>query len=260
MGWKNRDPQRGMPPQDWPPAPVVVLVRPQMGENIGAAARAVLNCGITDMRLVAPRDGWPNPAAEAKASGAYPVLNRVSVYNTLPEALHGCDTVFATTARCREMIKPVLTPRKAGASVHARNRAAGENKCALVFGPERAGLSNEDLESCDILVTAPLNPNYSSLNLAQAVLLVCYAWLDAANDTPSEIMDFGAEGLAEKQNLSRFGDFLYGHLGNAGYASRTPEMLPTMRQNFMAALLRARLTRQELRSLYGMVKTLVGPK
>ncbi|RJL05589.1 RNA methyltransferase, partial [Paracoccus siganidrum] len=150
--------------------PVIILVRPQMGENIGAAARAMLNFGLTRLRLVAPRDGWPNPRAVAMASGAAGrVLDQARVYPTLAEAMEGIDYAFATTARGRELTKPVFTP--ASAMEKAR---AHDGNCAIIFGPERAGLENEDVARANAIVTVPVNPEFASLNLAQAVLLMGY--------------------------------------------------------------------------------------
>ena len=155
--------------------PVVILVRPQMGENIGAAARAMLNFGLTEMRLVEPRDGWPNPRAVAMASGAAgQVLDAARVYPTLAEAMEGIDFAFATTARGRELSKPVHTP--ATAMEMAR---AYPGRCAIIFGPERTGLENDDVARANAIVTVPVNPDFPSLNLAQAVQLLAYDWRQA---------------------------------------------------------------------------------
>ncbi len=150
--------------------PAIILTRPQMGENIGAAARAMLNFGLTDLRLVAPRDGWPKTRAIAMASGAAgQVLDRARVYPTLAEAMADIDFAYATTARGRELTKPVLTPATAMADGRARV-AAGE-RIAIIYGPERAGLENDDVARANAIITVPVNPDFPSLNLAQAVLL-----------------------------------------------------------------------------------------
>jgi tRNA/rRNA methyltransferase len=154
-----------------PETPVVVLVRPQLGENIGKAARAMLNFGMTEMRLVAPRDGWPNPTAGPAASGADEVLAAANVYDTTAEAVADCAHVYATTVRKRGVSKPVLTPEAA-----AREIAGQAGRSAILFGAERSGLETEDVALARAIVTVPINPQFSSLNLAQAVILVAYEW------------------------------------------------------------------------------------
>jgi tRNA/rRNA methyltransferase len=151
--------------------PVIVLVRPQLGENIGKAARAMLNFGLTELRLVAPRDGWPNPAAGPAASGADEVLAKARVYDSTAEAVADCAHVYATTVRKRGVTKPVLTPEAA-----AREIARDQGKKAILFGAERSGLETEDVALARTIVTVPINPEFSSLNLAQAVILVAYEW------------------------------------------------------------------------------------
>jgi tRNA/rRNA methyltransferase len=155
--------------------PIVVLVRPQLGENIGKAARAMLNFGLTQMRLVAPRDGWPNPSAGPAAAGADIVLERAEVYETLAEAVADCAHVYATTVRKRGVTKPVLTPVEAAQAIHAE-----VGRSALVFGPERSGLETEDVALARAIVTVPINPEFGSLNLAQAVILCAYEWSKSA--------------------------------------------------------------------------------
>lgn len=152
-------------------APVIVLVRPQLGENIGKAARAMLNFGLVEMRLVAPRDGWPNPSAGPAAAGADVVLERAEVYETLADAVADCAQVYATTVRKRGVTKPVLTPEAAAQEIR---REAGRS--AIVFGPERSGLETEDVALARAIVTVPINPEFGSLNLAQAVILCAYEW------------------------------------------------------------------------------------
>ena len=151
--------------------PVIVLVRPQLGENIGKAARAMLNFGLTELRLVAPRDGWPNPNAGPAAAGADVVLERAEVFATLAEAVADCAHVYATTVRRREVTKPVLTPEEA-----AREVLAQPGRSAFVFGPERSGLETDDVALARAIVTVPINPEFASLNLAQAVILLAYEW------------------------------------------------------------------------------------
>ncbi len=157
------------------PAPVIVLVRPQLGENIGKAARAMLNFGLTEMRLVSPRDGWPNPSAGPAAAGADEVLEKATVFETLADAVHDCANVYATTVRKRGVTKPVVTPEQAAAEVYA---ASGRS--AYVFGPERSGLETDDVALARAILTVPINPAFASLNLAQAVILCAYEWSKGA--------------------------------------------------------------------------------
>ncbi len=151
--------------------PVIVLVRPQLGQNIGKAARAMLNFGLTEMRLVAPRDGWPNPDAGPAASGADVVLERAKVFQTVAEAIADCNQVFASTVRRRDLVMPVLGPQEMADEI----AALGE-RSAILFGPERSGLETEDVALASAIVTVPINPEFGSLNLAQAVILLAYEW------------------------------------------------------------------------------------
>ncbi len=151
--------------------PVIVLVRPQLGENIGKAARAMLNFGLTEMRLVEPRDGWPNPGAGPAASGADVVLEQAQVYATTAEAVADCAHVYATTVRKRGVTKPVYTPEEA-----TREMATAQGRSAILFGPERSGLETEDVALARAILTVPINPQFGSLNLAQAVILCAYEW------------------------------------------------------------------------------------
>jgi tRNA/rRNA methyltransferase len=156
--------------------PVFVLVRPQLGENIGKAARAMLNFGLTEMRIVAPRDGWPNPDAGPSAAGADIVLERARVYETTAEAVADCAHVYATTVRKRGVTKPVVGPDEAGSAIHAEI-----GKSAILFGPERSGLETEDVALARKILTVPINPEFGSLNLAQAVILCAYEWSKQAD-------------------------------------------------------------------------------
>jgi len=151
--------------------PVVVLVRPQLGENIGKAARAMLNFGLVDLRLVAPRDGWPNPSAGPAAAGADIVLERATLHDSLAGAVADCSHVYATTVRKRGVTKPVLSPEEAALAIHSE-----PGRSALVFGPERSGLETGDVALARAIITVPVNPEFGSLNLAQAVILCAYEW------------------------------------------------------------------------------------
>ena len=156
--------------------PVIVLVRPQLGENIGKAARAMLNFGLTEMRLVAPRDGWPNPDAGPSAAGADSVIEGAQVFDSTAEAVADCAHVYATTVRKRGVTKPVVTPAEA-----AQEMAAQQGKQAILFGPERSGLEADDVALARAIVTVPINPDFPSLNLAQAVILCAYEWSKSEN-------------------------------------------------------------------------------
>lgn len=233
--------------------PVVILVRPQLGENIGAAARAMLNFGLTEMRLVAPRDGWPNPKAVAMASGAAGrVLDQALVYPRLADAMAGIDFAFATTARGRELSKPVFTPQT------AMEKARGhDGRCALIFGPERAGLENDDVARANAIVTVPVNPDFPSLNLAQAVLLMGYEW--GRDSLPPEPAPHGrrpvGEMLADRVEVERLGDHYEQKLEAAGFFF--PETkADNMRMNLRNMWSRLVLTRGDVRILHGMLRQL----
>ncbi|MAN56398.1 MAG: RNA methyltransferase [Paracoccus sp. (in: a-proteobacteria)] len=236
-----------------PRQPVIILVRPQMGENIGAAARAMLNFGLTEMRLVDPRDGWPNPRAIAMASGAAgQVLDHARIHPTLAEAMEGIDYAFATTARGRELSKPVFTP--AAAMDKARRH---DGRSAIVFGPERAGLENDDVARANAIVTVPVNPAFPSLNLAQAVLLMGYEWgRDTLPPEPApHRRKADAEWLADRVEIERLGDHYEEKLAQAGFFF--PETkAAAMRLNLRNMWSRLVLTRGDVRILHGVLRQL----
>jgi tRNA/rRNA methyltransferase len=151
--------------------PVIVLVRPQLGQNIGKAARAMLNFGLTEMRLVAPRDGWPNPDAGPAASGADIVLEQAQVFDSVQEAVADCAMVFASTVRRRDLVMPVVGPEEMADRIRGL-----PGRSAILFGPERSGLETEEVALANAVVTVPINPEFGSLNLAQAVILLAYEW------------------------------------------------------------------------------------
>jgi len=236
--------------------PVIILVRPQMGENIGAAARAMLNFGLTEMRLVAPRDGWPNPSAVAMASGAAgTVLDRARVFATLAEAMDGIDLAYATTARGREMTKRVLTP--ATAMAEARAGAAGGRRVALIFGPERAGLENDDIARASAIVTVPVNPDFPSLNLAQAVLLLGYEWGREA--LPAQPHPTGrrppAEVPASRVEIEALADHYEQRLDAAGFFF-PPAKAPGLRLALRNLWSRLDITRADVQILHGILRQL----
>lgn len=237
--------------------PVIILTRPQMGENIGAAARAMLNFGLSEMRLVAPRDGWPNPRAVAMASGAAgQVLDRARVFDTLAEAMHDIDYAFATTARGRELTKPVLTPATAMQDATARIGAGG--RVALVFGPERAGLENDDIARVNAIITVPVNPDFPSLNLAQAVLLLGYEW--GQGRLPAEPMPTrhrpAGEVPATRIEIEHLADHYQERLDEVGYFF-PPDKAPVMQMNLRNLWARMALTRADVQMLHGMLRQLI---
>ncbi|MDF2764332.1 MAG: rRNA methyltransferase [Rhodospirillales bacterium] len=233
--------------------PVVILVGPQLGENIGAAARAMLNAGLTQMRLVNPRDGWPNEKAVAAAAGAEAVLRDARLFDSTAEAVGDLTRVYATTARHREMIKPVVTARQA--ALELRAAVERDERVGLMFGPERAGLTNDDLTLADTLITVPLNPGFSSLNLAQAVLILSYEWFQAGDETGARRLVTNATRPGSREELLNFFAHLEAALDEVGYfktAEKRPAMVRTIRNLFA----RADLTEQEIRTLHGIVKEL----
>ncbi len=246
------------------PAPIAVLVNPQLGENIGTAARAMANFGLHEMRIVEPRDGWPNEKAVTSSSGAHWIIDKATIHDTLPDALKDVNYVYATTARPRGMIKEVITPEQAGHDMRARV-ARGE-KVALLFGRERFGLSNDEVSLADVIVTAPVNPAFASINIAQAVLLMGYEWFKDQADTlgqqTPELPALDGPGLqtpdtrlATKEELYGFFDHLERELDIAGFF-KTEDKKPGMLRNIRNLFARAELTEQEVRSLRGIVSSL----
>lgn len=224
-----------------------------MGENIGAAARGMLNFGLTDLRLVRPRDGWPNPKAEDMAKYAKSVVDNAQVFDSLEEAIHDVHKLYATTARPRDMVKPVYTPRK---TVQEIQQVANQNlRSALVFGPERTGLSNEDITLADAITVIPVSPVYPSINLAQAVNIVCYEWFQCQDNTPDVQIDTGRYDLAPKQDILQFFEHLESELDKNNFF-RLPEKRHKMLQNIRNLFLRAQLTDQDVRTLRGLIKSL----
>ena len=232
-------------------SPVFVLVRPQMGENIGAAARAMLNFGLERMRIVDPRDGWPNPKAVAMASGAGRVLDQAGIFADVRAAVADCDYVFATTARGRELTKPVVTPERA--MMMGREMAAVGKKVGVLFGPERAGLENEDVVLAQAIVTVPVNPDFFSLNLAQCVLLLGYEWGRQGAVAPPEVMAMGRTEFASGEEVGRLGDHFEERLEAAGFfypETKAAGMKLSLRNMWS----RLGLTRAEVQTFHGMLR------
>ncbi len=235
------------------PGPAVVLVEPQLGENIGAAARAMLNFGLGDLRLVRPRDGWPNPKAAAAASGADAVIEAARLYDSTAAAIADLAHVYATTARDRQMIKPVVTARQAAAEL--RERVGRGLAVGLLFGPERTGLGNDDLSLADTVVAVPSNPAFASLNLSHAVVLLGYEWFMAGDATPARRLVTNQTRPAAKAELLNFFDHLERELDACGFL-RNFEKRPSMVRNIRNIFQRADLTEQEIQTLHGIVKEL----
>jgi nicotinamidase/pyrazinamidase len=232
----------------------IILVNTQIADNIGSAARSMLNFGLTDMRLVAPRCEWPSERARVLASGADAVLDNARVYATVADAVADLDFVVASTARPRDMVKPVATPAAAAARMRGHVEAGG--RVGILFGPERTGLENDDVALADLILTVPLNPAFASLNLAQAVALVSYEWFTARDETVPVQLDFGRYGRASKQEIDAFLEHLGQALDWSGVV-RNRQMRPTMLRNLQAMFLRADLTGQEVRSLRGFLHGLM---
>ena len=234
------------------PPPAIVLVRPQLGENIGKAARAMLNFGLTEMRLVAPRDGWPNPSAGPAASGADIVLEQARVFDSVAEAVADCAHVYATTVRKRGVTKPVLTPEAASHEIHAQ---AGRS--AILFGPERSGLETDDVALARTIVTVPINPEFGSLNLAQAVILVAYEWSkgEALASPPVTAIDPPAPQEEFDGLMAQLEQMLH----DAAYF-REQSRMPTVRRTLRTLLTKPGWSSQEIRTMRGVLSALGGKK
>ena len=235
-------------------APVIILVEPQLAENIGTTARAMLNCGLTELRLVNPAPKWPSDRALATCAGADDVLANAKLFRSVAEAVRDLNRLYATTARPRDIVKIVVTPRKAG--VELREIEAQGLRAGVLFGPERMGLINDDIAIADVVIAAPLNPEFSSLNLAQAVLLIGYEWLMAGDETPERVLRRTASPPAEKQHLLSFFTRLESELDSCGFL-RVAEKRPSMVDSIRSMFVRADLSDQELRTLHGIVTELV---
>ena len=242
------------PAQDTPAPPVppvFVLVRPQMGENIGAAARAMWNFGLDRMRVVAPRDGWPNPRAVALASGAGRLLDHAGLFDSTAEAVSDCVHVFATTARSRDLTKPVMTPERA--MEKARALGAAGQRVAVLFGPERTGLENDDVARANTIVTVPVNPEFFSLNLAQCVLLLAYEHARQGTTMPPEEVAMAGADWASAIEIEKLGDRYEAELDRAGFFF-PPEKAAHMKLSVRNLWSRLPLTRPDVQTLHGMLR------
>jgi tRNA/rRNA methyltransferase len=230
--------------------PVVVLVEPQLGENIGAAARAMANFGLTELRLVRPRDGWPNPQAVRSASGADRVIEGAGLYDTAQAAIADCTLVLATTARVHGQVKPVISPEEAARQMQPR--IVARERVGILFGPERTGLENRDVGLADFIVTLPVNPAFSSLNLAQAVLIMAYEWFKIASGGALPFETQVRSGTAPKQQLHAFFEALERELERVEFF-RPPEKRATMALNLRNIFHRIQPTTQDVQTLHGVI-------
>ena len=222
-----------------------------MGENIGAAARAMLNFGLERMRIVSPRDGWPNSAAVAMASGAGRVLDQAGLFGSVQEAIADCDFIFATTARGRELTKPVYTPE--AAMEHARRLIAAGRRVGVLFGPERAGLENEDVVLANAIVSVPVNPEFASLNLGQCVLLMGYEWRRQTVPVEAVVQEMARTEFASAVEVEKLGDHFEERLDAAGFfypAAKVPGMKASLRNMWS----RLGLTKAEVQTFHGMLR------
>jgi tRNA/rRNA methyltransferase len=231
--------------------PVIVLVRPQLGQNIGKAARAMLNFGLTELRLVAPRDGWPNPEAGPAASGADEVLEQAKLFDTAEQAVADCNLVFASTVRRRDLVMPVTGPEEMAGQI-----TGSDGRAAILFGPERSGLETEEVALADAIVTVPINPEFGSLNLAQAVILLAYEWSRRAALSQPTVKE--AEPTAPHGELEGLIGQLNEELEAKGYfhpPSRTQATKNTLRTIFT----KTGWSSRELKAVRGIIRALVGP-
>ncbi|MEO0944829.1 MAG: RNA methyltransferase [Pseudomonadota bacterium] len=234
--------------------PSFILIRPQMGENIGAAARAMWNFGLDRMMITTPRDGWPNQKAVAMASGAGRLLDQAQLCTSTAEAIGDTHYTYATTARSRDLTKDVFTPE--AAMMDAAARIAAGQKVAVMFGPERAGLENDDIARANAIISVPVNPEFPSLNLAQCVLLVGYEWRRAtAETTPSETAYAGTEP-ATAIEIEKLGDHYEDRLEEVGFFF-PPEKAEGMKQVLRNLWSRMPMTRADIQVMHGIMRQMV---
>ena len=234
-----------------PAKPVIILVRPQLGQNIGKAARAMLNFGLTEMRLVAPRDGWPNPDAGPAASGADIVLEQARVFETTQAAVADCSTVFASTVRRRDLVMPVVGPQEMADTI-----AGSGERSAILFGPERSGLETEEVALANAIVTVPINPEFASLNLAQAVILLAYEWSKRSELAQPTVKD--AEEPAPHGDLEGLIGQLDDELVAKGYV-HPPSRTQATRNTIRTIFTKTGWSSREVKAVRGIIRALVGP-
>lgn len=244
-------------------APIIILVEPQLVENIGMTARAMMNCGLSELRLVNPRDPWPLGETHrlrmaAASSGADDVLERATIFPTLANAMADINYAYATTSRTNDMVTRILTPRAAAPDM--AERVADGQKVAILFGRERTGLENDHISMANAKITIPLNPQFMSLNLAQAVLLMGYEWYQSKDNTPDRQIRMGKSRPATHEEYLNFYKRLEDELDACGFFV-AEDMRPTMTRSLQNMLRRAEMTEQEIRTWHGVLSALVtGPK
>ena len=234
--------------------PIVILARPQMAENIGATARAMMNCGLNDLRIVAPRDGWPNPLAVPMAAGASQILENATQYDNLASAAHDVNFLAAVSARRRDMLMRETDPRAVADEILAHH-----GKAAFLFGPEASGLDNDEVVQADVLVTAALNPKYPSLNLAQAVLLLAWEWRAAMLVATADTVSITSSSSNAVPAPIKERDFFYQRLEaelDAGCFFTSANMAPIVKRNIRAMFNRAAPSSQEIKTLHGIIQAL----
>jgi tRNA/rRNA methyltransferase len=235
-----------------PKGPIIILVQPQLGQNIGKAARAMLNFGLTELRLVAPRDGWPNPDAGPAASGADLVLEQAQLFDTVAEAVADCSLVFASTVRKRDIVTPVVGPEEMAAAIHAQ-----PGRSAILFGPERSGLATEDVVLASHIVTVPINPQFGSLNLAQAVILLAYEWSRQAPLVQPTA--FEVEPRAPQAELDGLIEHLDGYLSQVNYFN-PPERMAATRNTIRTIFTKPGWSSREIKAVRGMIRAIAQPR
>lgn len=234
--------------------PAFILVRPQLAENVGTAARAMMNCALNDMRLVAPKADWLSERAVAASSGAFDILKNAKIFDSIPDAVADLHKVYATTGRVRDMVKSVYTGEGAAKDIASFINAGKQS--GVLFGPERTGLENDEVAYADAIIEIPLNPKHCSLNLAQAVLLVGYEVFKTQINVSSERLQVGNTEMANKDETEHLFLHLEQALDMAGYF-KVPEKKPRMVRNMRNVLMRTQMTSQEVRTLHGIVEDLI---
>lgn len=231
--------------------PIIVLVRPQLGQNIGKAARAMLNFGLAELRLVTPRDGWPNPDAGPSASGADVVLERALLFDTVAGAIADCTAVYASTVRRRDLVMPVIGPEAMASAI-----AGAKGRSAILFGPERAGLETEEVALAQAIVTVPINPGFGSLNLAQAVILLAYEWSKLAELAQPPAKE--SEGLAAHGEIDGMITQLDEALAVKGYF-HPPDRTQSTRNTIRTIFTKTGWSSREVKAVRGIIRALAGP-
>lgn len=238
-------------------SPAIILSHPQMGENIGAAARAMQNFSLSDLRLVKPRDGWPNTDAKRMASGAFEHMPPPRVFENLADAIADLHTVYATTARKHDQVKNIHSPQSAARDAYKKSRQ--DQSVGFLFGAERTGLRSEEISLCQAMITIPTNPGFSSLNLGQSVLLIAYEWMKNSEKTASPTFQNGESPRAKQGTIQNFLNRLITDLDDRHFF-RSEGLKPTMVKNIINIFTRTDLTEQEVSTLQGILSALRGNK